>query len=155
MVINLARIFHVISSPACLHSFWLTYHYITDDFLIILSSVACLFCFWLAVPSHRSFSFHNLHTYSFTKLPSSQILQILSFLCVQTLPPLLRFPTVPPRNPVFQCSTGSACFWDSRIRIRILLSSSKNSRKNLDSYCFVTSFGLFVFEKWSNCAFKK
>jgi hypothetical protein len=29
------------------------------------------------------------------------------------------------------------------IRIRILLSASKNSKKNLDSYCFVTSFGLF------------
>jgi hypothetical protein len=27
--------------------------------------------------------------------------------------------------------------------IRILLSASKNSKKNLDSYCFVTSFGLF------------
>jgi hypothetical protein len=27
--------------------------------------------------------------------------------------------------------------------IRILLSSSKSSKKNLDSYCFVTSFGLF------------
>jgi hypothetical protein len=26
----------------------------------------------------------------------------------------------------------------------ILLSSSKNSKKNLDSYCFVTSFGLFI-----------
>ncbi len=25
------------------------------------------------------------------------------------------------------------------VRIRILLSSSKNSKKNLDSYCFVTS----------------
>ncbi len=30
------------------------------------------------------------------------------------------------------------------IRIRILLSVSKNSKKNLDSYCFVTSFGLFL-----------
>ncbi len=29
----------------------------------------------------------------------------------------------------------------------ILPSSSKNSKKNLDSYCFVTSFGLFIFEK--------
>jgi hypothetical protein len=29
----------------------------------------------------------------------------------------------------------------------IFLSSSKNSKKNLDSYCFVTSFGLFIFEK--------
>jgi hypothetical protein len=43
-------------------------------------------------------------------------------------------------------SVGSVCFWASRIlihyevRIRILLSSSKNSKKNLDSYCFVTSF---------------
>jgi hypothetical protein len=27
-----------------------------------------------------------------------------------------------------------------RIRIRSLLSPSKNSKKNLDSYCFVTSF---------------
>ncbi len=29
----------------------------------------------------------------------------------------------------------------------ILLLSSKNSKNNLDSYCFVTSFGLFIFEK--------
>jgi hypothetical protein len=29
----------------------------------------------------------------------------------------------------------------------ILLSPNKNSKKNLDSYCFVTSFGLFIFEK--------
>jgi hypothetical protein len=31
--------------------------------------------------------------------------------------------------------------------VRILLASSKNSKKNLDYYCFVTSFGLFIFEK--------
>jgi hypothetical protein len=35
----------------------------------------------------------------------------------------------------------------SSVRIRILLSSSKNSKKNLDSYCFATSFGVFIFEK--------
>jgi hypothetical protein len=29
----------------------------------------------------------------------------------------------------------------------ILLSSRKNSKKKPDSYCFVTSFGLFIFEK--------
>jgi hypothetical protein len=29
----------------------------------------------------------------------------------------------------------------------IILSSSKNSKKHLDSYCFVTSFGLFIFCK--------
>ncbi len=35
-------------------------------------------------------------------------------------------------------STGSTCFWAPWIRI--LLSLSKNSKKNLDFYCFVTSF---------------
>jgi hypothetical protein len=54
-----------------------------------------------------------------------------------------------------QCSgpPGSTCFLASRIRIhlsevwiRILLSSSKKSKKNLDSYCLVTSFRLFIFE---------
>ncbi len=39
--------------------------------------------------------------------------------------------------------------------IRILLSSSKNSKKNLDSYCFVTSFWLFIFAIWCKCTFKK
>ncbi len=48
--------------------------------------------------------------------------------------------------------------WASRIRIHksevwILLPTSKNSKKNLDSYCFVTSFGLFIFEKWCKCTF--
>jgi hypothetical protein len=33
-----------------------------------------------------------------------------------------------------------------RIRIWILLSLSKNSKKNLGFYCFVTSFLLFIFE---------
>ncbi len=51
-------------------------------------------------------------------------------------------------------SVGFVCFWASQIRIRIrqsqvrirlwiLLSSSKNIKKNLDFYCFVTSFWLF------------
>jgi hypothetical protein len=40
-------------------------------------------------------------------------------------------------------STRSTCFWASPI----LLSSSKIERKNFDSFCFVTSFGLFIFEK--------
>jgi hypothetical protein len=35
----------------------------------------------------------------------------------------------------------------SEVWIRILLSSSKNRKKNLDFYCFVTSFRLFfIFE---------
>ncbi len=33
-----------------------------------------------------------------------------------------------------------------RIRIWIIISPSKKSKKNLDSYCFVTSFWLFIFE---------
>ncbi len=60
--------------------------------------------------------------------------------------------------------TESTCFWASRIQIhysavwillRILLSSSKNSRRNLDSSCFVTSFGFFIYEKWCKYTFKK
>ena len=47
-------------------------------------------------------------------------------------------------------SVRSVCFWASRIResqvrIRILSSSIKNSKKNL--LWVVTSFGLFIFEK--------
>jgi hypothetical protein len=54
----------------------------------------------------------------------------------------------------YESGSGSTCFWTTRIRIyqsnvwiRILLSSRNNSKKNLDSYCFVTSFGLFIFDK--------
>jgi hypothetical protein len=46
-------------------------------------------------------------------------------------------------------------FWrnkNTRI-LGILLSSSKNSKKNLHSSCFVTSSGLFIFEKWCKCSF--
>ncbi len=46
-------------------------------------------------------------------------------------------------------------FWASWIRIRILLSSSKNSKKNFDFYFFVTSFRLFTLEKWCKSTFKK
>ncbi len=52
-------------------------------------------------------------------------------------------------------SVGSICFWASqicirfrspqvRIRIRILPSSSKISKKNLDFFCFVTSLWFFT-----------
>ncbi len=52
-----------------------------------------------------------------------------------------------------------------RIRIRIhrihvflaswiLLSLSKNIKKNLDLYCFVISFWLFTFEKWCKSTFE-
>ncbi len=50
-------------------------------------------------------------------------------------------------------SNGSTCFWASRIRIhwsdvwiriRILLSSCKNSKKNLDSYYLVTLFDFYL-----------
>jgi hypothetical protein len=37
------------------------------------------------------------------------------------------------------CGSGYICFRASRIRLRILRSSSKNSKKNIDSYCFVPS----------------
>ncbi len=35
------------------------------------------------------------------------------------------------------------------------ISSSKNCKKNIDSYCFMTPFWLFIFEKWCKCTFKK
>ncbi len=34
-------------------------------------------------------------------------------------------------------------------------SSSKNRKKILDSYCFATSFGLFIIEKWCKSTLKK
>ncbi len=63
-----------------------------------------------------------------------------------------------------QCSgseSGSTCFWASWfririhqsevwIRIRILLSSCKNSKKNLDSYYFVTLFDFLSLENYVN-----
>jgi hypothetical protein len=66
----------------------------------------------------------------------------------------IRIRTETTANTKNQCSrSGSTCFWASRIRI--LLSSSKNSKQHLDSYCFVTSFGLFIFEKLCKCKFKR
>ncbi len=48
---------------------------------------------------------------------------------------------------IIQCSgsgtTGSTCFWASQSMMWIL-----------DSYCFATSFGIFIFEKWCKCTFK-
>ncbi len=40
------------------------------------------------------------------------------------------------------------------IRIRILLSSCKNTKKNLWFLLFCDSFWLFIFEKWCKCTFK-
>jgi hypothetical protein len=69
---------------------------------------------------------------------------------------------------LFQCrgfgsesgSVGSICFWglldpDPDPQVRIMdpnpaldpSISKQNSKKNLDSYCFVTFIGLFIFEK--------
>ncbi len=73
----------------------------------------------------------------------------------------------PDSNPGFEPRWHSqiplinvTCFWTSRIRIlqsevrlrmRILLSSSKKNEKNFDFYCFVTSLWLFIFEKRYKC----
>jgi hypothetical protein len=46
-----------------------------------------------------------------------------------------------PSDPyVFGPPVSGSVSQELRIRIRLLLSSNKNSKKNLDSYCFVTSF---------------
>ncbi len=52
-------------------------------------------------------------------------------------------------------SLGSPGSVITRYGVRILLLSSKNRKKNLDSYCFVISFGLFIFEKWCKCTSKE
>jgi hypothetical protein len=44
---------------------------------------------------------------------------------------------------------------DPLVGIRILLSSSKNSKKNHDLYFFVTSFGLLFFKNDVNVSSKK
>ncbi len=48
--------------------------------------------------------------------------------------------------------SGSTCFW--AFRIRILLSSCKNSKKNLDSYYFVTLFDFLSLKNDGNVASK-
>jgi hypothetical protein len=48
--------------------------------------------------------------------------------------------------------SGSTCFWPSRIRIRIILSSCKNSKKNLDPYYFVTLFDFLSLKNDVNVA---
>ncbi len=60
-----------------------------------------------------------------------------------------------PIIPVLGTGSGSVCFWiswiqirirQSEVRSRILLSSSKKSQKNIDSYFFVTFLWLFIIE---------
>ncbi len=58
-------------------------------------------------------------------------------------------------------STGSTCYWASRIRIhysevliRILLSSSKNSKKKPWFLLFCDFFWTFYLWKWCKCTFK-
>ncbi len=43
----------------------------------------------------------------------------------------------------------------SGIRVRIILSSCKNSKKNVDFHCLVTSLWLFIFEKLCKSSLKK
>jgi hypothetical protein len=62
---------------------------------------------------------------------ASSVLLILGYQCLGLLDP--------DPGPLVRCMDPDPSI--------ILLSSSKNSKKNLDSYCFVTSFGHFVFEK--------
>jgi hypothetical protein len=52
----------------------------------------------------------------------------------------------PPDLHVFG-TPGSGSGSLSQVWIHTLLSSSKISKINLDSFCFVTSFGLFIFKK--------
>jgi hypothetical protein len=56
-------------------------------------------------------------------------------------------------NQCWGSESGSTCLWASLIRIRIISQrygsgSFKNSMKNLDFNCFVTSIWRFTFENW-------
>ncbi len=116
------------------------------------------------------------------KYLSSQILRVLSSLAeTRSLLSLLHATSEIPSwiktilyqlEPVTReqcCGSGSesgfTCFWaswiririhssEAWIRIRILLSFSKNSKKNIDFYCFVASLWLFTFEKLCKSTFK-
>ncbi len=70
-------------------------------------------------------------------------------------------------NTCVQCcgsgSVGSVCFWASWIRIRIHYQKHRSRsfyhldhhcKKNLDTYCFVTSLDLLIFEKLCKCTSK-
>ncbi len=44
---------------------------------------------------------------------------------------------------------------DSSLFVWILPPTSKNNKKNLDFYCFLTSFWHFIFEDWCKCTVKE
>ncbi len=99
------------------------------------------------------------------------------FRCILWLKTLLKI-EMKKKHVIFkQCcgsgstGSGSTCFWASRIRIRIhwsevwiririllwiriLLSSCKNSKKNIDSYYFVTVFDFLSLKNDVNVAWK-
>ncbi len=90
---------------------------------------------WISLYRHRS-----------RKKAVLRIQRIHMFLGPQDPDPLVRCMDLDPdQDPLVRCMDLDPI----RIQnwIRILLSSSKNSKKNLDSYCFVTFFGQFIFEK--------
>jgi hypothetical protein len=71
-----------------------------------------------------------------------QAKHILFFAAVFRIHRIHMFLGVPDPDPLVRCMDPD-------------LSSSEKSKKNLASYCFMTSFGLFIFEKWCKCSFKK
>ncbi len=108
------------------------------------SCTAYKYCFWYTTTSFSSRNIPN-----FTRAFSFQFIIILNRGEFNDLDSKKQY-----------CGSGSTCFWASLIRIqiqyevwirlRILLSPSKNSQKNLDSYRFSTSFRLFIFENYIN-----
>ena len=72
-------------------------------------------------------------------------------------------PSVEAGHLYYQCcgseagsgSVRSLCFWASWIRIRILPSPSKNSKKKPWFLLLFDFFLTFIFEKWCKCTFKK
>jgi hypothetical protein len=116
--------------------------------------------------------------FSFTLRRATRFLQAKMNFFKTEIKLRIRIRRINDAHPDYQCcgsesgSTGSTCFWAFWIRIhlsevwiriririllwiRILLSSCKNSKKNLDSYLFVTLFDFSSLKNYVNVASKR
>ncbi len=95
----------------------------------------------LAVSAHGC---HSLQTTFQNSVPNPD-LRIHMFLGFPDPDPLVRGMDPDPDPHIFG-PPGSGFFYHQAKLVR---------KKNLNSFCFVTSLGLFIFVKWCKCTFKK
>ncbi len=87
---------------------------------------------------HIKVNWKTLHPF----LPPS--ISSLNLSPIQNFKEALPMPHGPPPNVFYNTSFFQKLSFFPVFRIRILLSASKNSKKNFDSYCFVTNFLTFI-----------